>query len=756
MRNQPHSQWQVIDSTANQRDEAWDLDRRTGLRTAALWLGVCLLLSLIGLRLYDVKANHQSDFLENANPTTEQTEPIPAMDGQIFSSDGLLLAYDDQILGLAVHYRWLESPPNPRWWKQQARKRLKKSEHHNPQALEQAQAEVLEQQEKLWKRLSLLSGLTVEQIAEKRQSIQKRVERIAKAVQKNQQARLETISETNDSDSTEKSIWFKIWELAKSELTQPPRRTNKDPIIIREELDYHRLIEQLSTEDVAEVESHRADYPGTLIVTKTSRVYPKGSFAAHVIGIRREIRDDQIQKRKKELQTDDPLSYQPGDRLGQFGVERTYNITLRGLAGSRTLKRNRRGEILEKTTTRDSRSGNNLVLTLDSRLQETAEELLDQLIPVEQSLVPPLPLGQPSQEKPEPVGGAILVMNVHSGELLAAASAPRPNLSLMSSGDAAYWKQINGDNRSPLLSRITQMTFAPGSTFKPLTAIALCESQGIPIEPFDCQGFLDTPNSHRCNIFRIAGVGHGEINLVNALARSCNVYFFNAARKMGPENLVSWCKEFEFGQSTAVDLPFERSGHIPSPADNNPESNYHWYPGDNLGVAIGQSYLSVTPLQMVKLIAAIANGGELVNPHVVSRIQPGEENDQLALDQLAVPEKPSRRLPISPGVLAEIREGLQQAVESTGGTAHKTVAMKQVAIAGKTGTAQTGLDRPSHAWFFGYAPAENPRYAFVVLLEQGGSGGTDAGPIAKKIVQRLLELNLIESQQQTVNTISLN
>ncbi len=747
MQNQPHSQWQVIDSAASQRDEAWDLDRRTGLRTAFLWLGTFLLLSLCGLRLYDLKANHAEDFLANAHPTSVQSETIPATDGRIYSSDGQLLAYDDQLFALAVHYRWLEEPPNKNWWKQQARQRLTKNNRKDPQALTQAKAGVLQEREKLWQRLALISGEPLEKLTERRLAIQQRIERIARAVREKQQARDQTPSATQSMDAPDQSWWGKIWSLVKSELTQPPRRSKRDPIIIREELDYHILIEHLSTAHVAEIESHPTEFPGTRIITQTRRVYPGGSLAAHLIGVRRKIRDDQIRKRIKELQTGDPLSYQAGDRQGESGVEKTYNITLRGLPGKRELVKNRRGEILKTNPVRASRSGNHLVLTINSQLQQTAEELLDHLIPQKESLVPPLPSGQRNGENSGPTAGVVLVMNIYSGELLTAASAPRPDLSLMATGDVKHWKQLTNDKRSPLLSRITQIAIAPGSTFKPLTAIAFCESLGMPTEPIFCKGYLDTPDSHRCSIFRSAGVGHGKIGLVDAIAQSCNVYFFTAARKMGPEPLVKWCEDFEFGKPTGIDLPFEKSGSVPSPADNQGESKRHWYPGDNLGLAIGQSYLTVTPLQMVKLMAAVANGGELVTPHVVSRILLGDESKQISSESLLIPKKTARKLSISPATLEIVREGLMQVVESSRGTAHKTVAMKQVAIAGKTGTAQTGIDNPSHAWFIGYVPAHQPRYAIVVLLEQGGSGGKNAGPVARKMIERLLNLGLIEPEQ---------
>ncbi len=748
MRNQPHSQWQVIDSTAAQRDEAWDLDRRTGLRTAFLWFAAFLLLSVCVVRLYDLKVNHAQDFLANAHPTTVTTETIPATDGRIYSSDGKLLAYDDQLFALGVHYRWLEDPPHEGWLRQQARQRLTKSERRHAQALEQAKAEVIQEREKLWQRLAYISGKPLSELTAKRRAIQQRIERIAHAVRKNQEVRDQTEPEATSVSNSHKSKWKQFWSILVSELTRPPRRSKRDPIIIREELDYHIVTENLSTAVVAEIEAHPKEFPGIRIVTRTRRVYPNGSLAAHVIGIRRALRDDQIRKRKQELPAGDPLSYQTGDRRGESGVEKTYNITLRGLPGERQLVKNRRGEILKTVAVRDSRSGDHLVLTLNSHLQQTAEKILDQLIPAEQSLIPPLPAGQRNAENSGPTAGAVLVMNIYSGELLAAATAPRPDLSLLASGDSAYWKRLANDRRSPLLSRITQVALAPGSTFKPLTAIALCESLGIPTEPVFCRGYLDTPGSHRCSIFRTAGIGHGKIDLVDALAQSCNVYFFTAARKMGPQPLVRWSERFEFGTATGIDLPFEKNGTLPSPADNQGKTNRHWYPGDNLGLAIGQSYLTVTPLQMIRLIAAIANEGELVRPHVVSRIIPGDELNPGATEPM-LSEKTGRRLSISPATLSIVREGLEQAVESPKGTAHKTVAMEEVAIAGKTGTAQTGIDKPSHAWFIGYFPARKPRYAIAVVLEEGGSGGKNAGPIAHKMIQAMLELGLIETAQDS-------
>jgi penicillin-binding protein 2 len=231
------------------------------------------------------------------------------------------------------------------------------------------------------------------------------------------------------------------------------------------------------------------------------------------------------------------------------------------------------------------------------------------------------------------------------------------------------------------------------------------------------------------------------------LARSCNVFFFDASRKLGPEALVKWCRAFRFGELTGVDLPFEQRGHVPAPSDNGPQSRYQWYPGDNLGLAIGQSYLSVTPLQLLVMTAAIANGGELIRPVTVNRVVPDESQPTLTAPVAGSPENVLGRLELRSQTLTQLRRGMEQVVEDRTGTAFTSVRSAQVKIAGKTGTAQTGINRPNHVWFVGYAPADAPQYAFVVLLEQGGAGGSQAGPLAREIVEKMLELELIYSRQ---------
>ena len=300
------------------------------------------------------------------------------------------------------------------------------------------------------------------------------------------------------------------------------------------------------------------------------------------------------------------------------------------------------------------------------------------------------------------------------------------------------------DPRSPFLSRATQMALPPGSVFKVISAVASIESGKMPPhETFYCQGYLDSTDKHRCLPFRHYGVGHGEVTLADALCRSCNVYFYTAARRMGPQTLVDWARRFGIGQKTGVDLPSESAGYLPAPdlplapGERRPA----WRPGDTLDLAIGQSKLLVTPLQIVRAMAAVANGGNLVTPHLAAESGPSLMDSSSSIRSSPSNLQPSSIEGLHEETLDNIREGLRMVVHHPRGTGYKTVRMKEVTIAGKTGTAETnGID---HAWFAGYVPAEQPRIAFVVVLQNGGGGGAAAGPVAHEFVKKLVDLGLV-------------
>ena len=320
--------------------------------------------------------------------------------------------------------------------------------------------------------------------------------------------------------------------------------------------------------------------------------------------------------------------------------------------------------------------------------------------------------GQKSTARPRTPGrpnahreACAVALDVQTGAVLVAAGVPRFDFGPSAIPDAATWKRLSSDPRHPLFHRAVQMALPPGSVFKVLSAVALLESRRIdPDLRYECRGYLDQPDRLRCLIYTQQGVGHGPVDLKDAMSRSCNVYFFHAAGVMGSQPLVEWARRFGIGRPTGVDLPFEQAGNLPEP-DFTPgpaskkSSRERRALADTRALAIGQSSLTVTPLQVARVMAAIANGGYLVTPFVAKKAGP-----QLADDDSAPSFSRGKPVPgLSEGTLARVRAALVNAVALPTGTGYKTVRSDKIAIAGKTGTAQVGASQPDHAWFAGYA-----------------------------------------------------
>jgi penicillin-binding protein 2 len=297
-----------------------------------------------------------------------------------------------------------------------------------------------------------------------------------------------------------------------------------------------------------------------------------------------------------------------------------------------------------------------------------------------------------------------------------------------------------------MFDRAVQMALPPGSVFKTLTAIALLHSAGYdPRQQFECQGYLHTPERQRCAIYRRWGMRHGPVTLADALARSCNVYFFHWAEQVGPGPIVDWAERFGFGTPAGIDLPGEVAGHLPTGDIKKT---------DPTELAIGQETLTVTPLQVVRMMAAVANGGKLVTPHVVADAvaekvsgtksalaTEGNSNvedlvpDTFSFPTFSFPPRPIRG--IDPARLAILREGLRRVATDPEGTGYEAFHALGVDVAAKTGTAETGGGAPEHAWFAGYAPVDAPQLAFVVVLEHAGDASATAAPAAASLVEKL-------------------
>jgi penicillin-binding protein 2 len=661
-------------------------------------------------------------------------EPIPAARGRILARDGTVLGSDRRISALAVQYRYFEQPPNPLWLELAARRRLPRAHKRDRTRIEVEKERMLAEREAMHARLAALCSRTPEAFHARMAEIQTRVERIAASV--NDRRRRWHDERRSVAASAAASVLGEGWlpravRWLASLVVAPQDEAPYSPIEVAEEHDHHVLFEDLSLEAVAEIVAHPERYPGVRIVERRRRIYPSDSLAAHVLGhigpADAPVTDARLDKEMANGRHGDAVA-------GQLGIERQFESLLAGRDGRLVELRNHAGQTISTAREQEPRAGRDLVLSIDPALQRSAETLLERT------------LARNAGGGSQVAGGAIVVMNVATGELLASASAPRFDPNAFAGRDSLAVQQLLDHPAHPLFDRAIRMAIPPGSTFKALSAVALLESGATtPDEEFYCQGYLHEPTRQRCMIYRRHGRGHEHLTLCDALAQSCNVYFFHFAEQMGAAPLVAWAEKFGFGAATGVDLPDESRGQLPRPESARARGQA-WREGDTLALAIGQGRLTVTPLQIARLFSAIANGGMLVTPRIALRVGMAADEAEGAAtnsaDELDARSQLQRIAPQSieglhPETLAAVRRGLEQVVADPSGTAHRTVFSESVAIAGKTGTAETGGGREDHAWFAGYAPAETPIVAFVVALEHAGAGGEAAGPIAKRLVQKM-------------------
>ncbi|GAN32849.1 MAG: penicillin-binding protein 2 [Candidatus Brocadia sp. AMX2] len=479
---------------------------------------------------------------------------------------------------------------------------------------------------------------------------------------------------------------------------------------IKEETDFYPVAANVAWEKVIQIEINQDNFPGTRITPKPKRIYPEQELAAHILGYMSNLNEDEWKVHSNNWNNfilasssagDDTSSllydgYAKNDTVGRAGVESQYEEELRGLRGKRFEEIICKNTQIEKTVLeRPSIPGNTLYLTLDSQIQAHAEKSLGKNL------------------------GAIVVMNPGTGEILAMASNPRFNPNTI---DKDFSKLIRRPSK-PFLNRAVQGALPPGSIFKIITATAALSSNSITTQtPFECPGYTKYKNI----VFRCwSDYGHGLVTLEDAIPYSCNVFFFETAKMLGGDTLYAWAKKFGIGEKTGIDLPHEKSGNLPKTATTASVMN----------VAIGQGALLTTPLQLVRAYAVIANGGTLVQPHLLLKITNSRGETVRSFQS-----ENTQKLQIPPAIISTLRMALQDVV--TRGTA-KDKGLDIYKVAGKTGTAETGRHKDNHAWFVGYAPYDNPQYCFAILVEHtSGHGGDIAGPIATELMSYLFpEMN---------------
>jgi penicillin-binding protein 2 len=463
-----------------------------------------------------------------------------------------------------------------------------------------------------------------------------------------------------------------------------------------------------SIEDVASIEARRLELPETTIQVVPIRSYPLGPAAAHVLGSVGEITEQQLRSASYE-------GLSAGDLVGRDGVEAQYNRSIMGQDGMREIIVNSRGIEVAREDTKPPIVGPSLTLSLDAGLQATMEQAF---------------AGRP---------GSGVALDPRTGEILAMTSIPAFDPNRFTTGiDRALWTQLNTDPDKPLLNRVIQGKYAPGSVFKIVTTIAALEEGLItPSTTFHCNGIFRYGNKEfNCHK---GFPPHGTVSLIQAVAQSCNVYFYNVGVMLGIDRIAKYAKRMGLGAPTGVDLPGEIAGTVPSPEWKLKETKQPWYPGETVSVAIGQGDVGTTPIQLARL-AAIAATGKLVTPHLVRRVGEKPWDGPQPVD-----------LGFRPETLATLRTGMCAVVSE--GTARR-VALPGVTVCGKTGTAQVvGHARLSkehekdeenlpHGWFVAFAPKDDPQIAIAVMVEHGASGAGSAGPIAHDVLAHFFGLNL--------------
>jgi penicillin-binding protein 2 len=467
-----------------------------------------------------------------------------------------------------------------------------------------------------------------------------------------------------------------------------------------------KLKDRLTLREAALIESHRLDLPGVMVQPQSRRNYPAGESAAHLIGYVGEVSAEQLER-------DETGTLHQGSIVGQYGVEKTFDRMLRGKTGEKTVEVDALGHEKRRLSVERPTAGDDLYLTIDLRLQRLAEDLLG---------------GET---------GAIVALDPRNGEVLALASRPSfdPNL-LSRELTAQQWATLVQDEGRPLTNRATQGQYPPGSTFKIVMAAAALDASVIsPATKIHCSGGY--PFGKR--IFRDwkAG-GHGAVDVRQAITHSCDVFFYTVGQRMGIDTIAAYAGRFGLGRETAIELPSERVGIVPSTTWKVRAKGEAWLPGETISASIGQGYVTVTPLQMAQVIALVANEGRGYKPHVVRAVMERETGRMRALPATAI-----EALTIKPSAMELIRQALTDVV--TKGTATRAKS-PLVTIAGKTGTAQTAALRTGpeeqvpkklrdHAWFVAYAPVDRPRIAVAVLVEHMGHGGSAAAPLARQLIE---------------------
>ena len=483
-------------------------------------------------------------------------------------------------------------------------------------------------------------------------------------------------------------------ELSRTDIEMHIRRRLPMPLIAWRDIDERTL---------GRWAERLAGIRGVDIYTEAVRVYPHNELFAHVLGY--------VGRADAEPDPEEPFHYYLPEMTGRSGLERRYDTLMRADAGARLVRVDAVGYRHADLAFREPGAGYDVQTTLDHRVQEAARRALE---------------GEP---------GSVVVLDPRTGDVLALVSEPAfdPN-AFIPAITSARWQALLDDPRRPLIHRPVAGTYAPGSIFKPVVAIAALENNlATPDAVFYCPGHFELGRARfHCWNRR----GHGSLNMRQSLERSCNVYYYRLALQIGYPAIYHMARALGLGQRTGIDLDHEVSGLLPDDAWKRRTFNDAWRDGDTVNLSIGQGPITVTPLQMAVVAAALANGGPVPRPRLVRGQRPFGDGAFAPRD----PE-PLRPMNWSAAAIATVRGGMRDVIMGERGTA-RTSSLPGVVYAAKTGTAEFGPkdEGRKHAWMIAFAPYDNPRYAIALMVDDGLSGGQTAGPKVQRLLSELLQV----------------
>jgi penicillin-binding protein 2 len=701
------------------------LNRRLVVLFGAFVAGFCAL----GLRLGHLQLTEAQSWREEMQTFVHRTLPIETSRGTIYDRKGMAIARDVACYDLAIDYRAMTL--DEAWVKAQAAERLKGEKVVGKEArakrLAELQDQIADQIDAEPRAIAQICHLTADEIVSRYNDVRERIQAL------------------------KQDRWSRPYERGgdKGEEGTPPATTGSPSIVLKEEVSAHTIVPNIPDEVSFYFQQHKEDYPGVVVVDSRRREYRYGDVACQVIGTLRGVDGPTLGGDRfkypdlvKGADAGNLHGYLKGDLMGESGVEKLMEGVLRGTRGVRLKDLGASGEEEETEGKRvDPQVGGDVQLTVDIGLQSDFQNAVR-----EKHLL----RGQDGKDH----FAAVVVMSM-DGQVLTMWSSETYDLNRM---EELRGQLIKDNYRRPLANRTLQ-AYTPGSTVKPMVAAAALEERVVNLgTTVNCVGYLfpGRPNVFRCSIFEEHHVGHGPVQLVDALEKSCNIYFYTAGRDLGVEKLTKWFDAFGLGRDSGFELP-EQDGAIP---DLNGAGDADVRSSEAIFLGIGQGPVAVTPLQMAVAYGTLLKGGEVVRPRILAK---GYERAGAA------------RMGLAPETVRAVREGMEKVVGGDLGTARKVLGGMKLEVAGKTGSAtawgpvfddagqpvwdtskpvknedgtvKVGADgqpvyrqmqeEGTHAWFVGYAPADKPQYVVSALMEFGGHGGGWAAPMAKEAFLQL-------------------